>query len=598
MRSSSASQGSRASSVLDRLAGVVVLAAWLIAVAWIGPPGGDFANYFTAAALWAEGVDLRQLYDYRWFTEQASRLGFGDRPVGFAVLTPPSVLFSVPLLPLGPEGAGRAWQLVQAVLGVGVVAVLAAALRAPAWAIGVCAMAAWPSLGAHLTQGQFHLPAVFALSLGLLAWKRERRVFAGICWGLAAGLKVHAWPLVVALGFAREPRALLAGLGTLLVGGVVSVMAVGWPVHAVWLREIAPASASGFFVHPWHLSYQSLGHGLRILFHPMPGLNDAWMSRPDLAAQISAMFSVAVIGFTVVTGLDWRQLTGTRRMRLLGAASLCALVSGPILASYHLTLLIPPVIWSCVASIRGGAGWRGAVMAALAVFAMWTPLPATPLSEVTPLSVFFALPRLWALVGLWAVMVPWAGSRSVWLARGLSVCGAVLIGAQTHAPEVIAERYPLIDPGMPLISADLIGTADGSLWFSGLSGTRQGRPGRGWMGFRLPPGDREAVEIVASDPGAHVWSPSPVGPAEVRWGAAVATPRVGPNGGRLDVRQIGGQAEIFWTPPDGEARRLTHHPGWDGDPVWDPRRGRIWFLSDRGVGVRALRLWWMPAPNY
>src|SRR5689334_1724483 len=66
------------------LAPTLVLAAiWALLVAHVGPPRGDFANYYTSAALVLERAPLDRLYDYRWFTDQAARHGFPDRLVGF-----------------------------------------------------------------------------------------------------------------------------------------------------------------------------------------------------------------------------------------------------------------------------------------------------------------------------------------------------------------------------------------------------------------------------------------------------------------------------------------------------------------------------------
>ena len=48
----------------------------------LGPPRGDFANYYTAASLWWGGADLAPLYDLRFFNDHAARLGFGDRLTG------------------------------------------------------------------------------------------------------------------------------------------------------------------------------------------------------------------------------------------------------------------------------------------------------------------------------------------------------------------------------------------------------------------------------------------------------------------------------------------------------------------------------------
>jgi hypothetical protein len=108
---------------------------------------------------------------------------------------------------------------------------------------------------------------------------------------------------------------------------------------------------------------------------------------------------------------------------------------------------------------------------------------------------------------------------------------------------------PLEAPGLPLVAADLVCTADGTLWFSGLPAPAPDLPGTGWVGYRWQRGGEPAA--VAGAQGAHVWSPVAHG-SEVEWST-------GP-----------------------------HEPGAQRATCPD---GRVVFLDDHGVGVRANRLW-------
>ena len=545
------------------LAGLLLLLGWLAMVAWIGPPTGDFTNYWTAGVLWWEGADLSRLYDYRWFTGQAERLGAGDQLVGFAVLTPPSALLAAPLIGLPLEAAQRGWQAGQALLGIGLAWALARGVQRPLW-VGFFAMfLLWPALRGHLVQGQMHLPAVLALALGYLAWTRDRPVLAGVGLGLAVGLKVHAWPILLLLALARQGQLVGAAAATLLLGGLVSVAALGWPVHAVWLSEIAPAAARGWFTDPWHLSLQGLDNGLRRLLVDSPGHSVAWRHAPRLAAAIPVAVEAAVVGVSVAGGLAWRQLAPAQRVRLMAACGLAAMVSGPILSSYHLVLVIPPMLWAAAAGRTLAIFALGAAMA-------WVPL-LDPGAPGGPLWLLTALPRFWLGVALWAVILPWQLPRSAQVGRVIALAGALLLGLQTDAPPPDpATSLHTVDA--PLIAADLTRSEDGTLRFSGLTAARDGRPGRGWVTFSVSTDG--AVTLTDWSPDQHAWAPSPPSTAP------------GPGGGQLSARQ----GDLYLTMPDGREHRLTSHPAWDQDPVWDPQQGRIVFLSDRGAGVRALRL--------
>ncbi len=575
----------------------LILAAVWLALAWrVGPPTGDFANYFTAAALWLEGDPLTEVYDYRWFTAQAARLGFGDRLVGFAVLTPPSALLAVPLAGLSPATAGQVWWAAQAMLGLLLAFLMARGRRWPLWAGLLALLAGTPVLRAHLVQGQFHLPVAACLAGGLWAWRARRDGLAGVLLGLAAGLKIHAWPVLLVALLARRWRTAGAAMGTLLLGGAASVALLGWPVHAVWLAEIAPAAARGWFVHPWHLAFQSLSAGLRHMLLPHPGLNPAPPGdAPALVAAILAGFQPLVVGLSAAAALPWPRLSEPRRDRVLAAAAMAALVSGPILSHYHLVLLLPAVAWAVGALLAQARPRHAAAVALVATLTAWWPAPATVTAAGVLPGLLLGLPRLWLALLLWVLILPWRLDGAAWAGRAAAVLLAAALAAGAEGPTDDPDgAAPLDDPAFPLISAELVGTEDGSLWWSGLPTDRQGHPGQGWVGYRLAPG-QTAAAVVAWDADSHAWAPAASGPDSVTWrhgpAAPVTPPRPGPRGGTLTTITRHGQRDLAWLSPTGAVLPITTSPAHDTDPVWDPAAGRIWFLSDRGVGVRALRVW-------
>ncbi|MFT5680430.1 MAG: hypothetical protein ACI8RZ_001336 [Myxococcota bacterium] len=575
---------------------IPTITVWLVLVWRTGPPTGDFANYWTAAALWLEGDPLTQLYDYRWFTAQAARLGFADRLVGFAVLTPPSALLAVPLAGLSVGAAGQVWWAGQGLLGLLLAWLMARGRAWPVWAGMVAVLLAWPVLRAHLVQGQFHLPVAVCLAGGLWAWQARRDGLAGVALGLAVGLKVHAWPVLVVAMLARRWRTAGAAMGTLVVGGAVSVALLGWPVHALWLSEIAPAAARGWFVHPWHLAFQSLSAGLRHALLPHPGLNPAPLGdSPAAVSAILAGFQPLIVGLTAASALSWPTLSPTQRDRILAAAACAAMVSGPILSHYHLVLLLPAVAWAAGALLEEGRPKHAAAVVGVAVLTAWWPVPLDLAGDALLPGLLVALPRLWLALLLWGLMVPWRLGRVAWLGRGGAVILAVALAMTAAEPPSDPDgAVPRDDPAFPLISAELVGTEDGSLWWSGLPTDRQGHPGQGWVGYRLAPG-QAVPEVVAWDETAHAWAPTVSGPDTVDWQHGAIPPidptRPGPDSGTLTTIERDGQRDLAWVSPSGEMVPITSNSAHDTDPVWDASTQRIWFLSDRGVGVRTLRLW-------
>ena len=571
--------------------------AWCALVWRAGSPQGDFANYWTAAALWWEGADLSRLYEYRWFTEQASRLGFADQLVGFPVLTPPSALLVAPLLVFGPASGAALWRLVALGAGIGLALYVARAANRPPWVGFAALLLLTPPLRSHLEQGQAHLPAALALGVALHLWLRGRAVGAGLLLGLAIGLKVHAWPLLLLALLTRSWRLAGAAVATLVVGGLVSVALLGWPVHAVFLREIAPAATAGMFVDPWHPAYQGLGQAARQLWAGNPHLA-APATSPFLAAFVPTLLAWAAIAATAAGAR--RDLDDTARRRLLAAGAMVALAFGPILSRYHLVMLVPPLLIGADALWREGRRPRALVFVACLALAGWVDPPMA--WGEGALRIAAGIPRFWLLALAWLLVVPRPRPmRLVPLIAVALVLSGVAGRAAVRAHQSLwADGAVAVGGVAPLVAADLVLGEGGSLALAGLVSDRQGRPGRGWVGMLFAPESGLPPGLDAFDANAHVWAPVALPDGAFAWsrgplgtGAVLGARGAGPAGGRLWVvpGASGTDVEVRWA--DGRVRRLTNHPGQDQDPVWDAVRGRVWFLSDRGVGVRALRLWWV-----
>jgi hypothetical protein len=288
---------------------------------------------------------------------------------------------------------------------------------------------------------------------------------------------------------------------------------------------------------------------------------------------------------------------------LLAASSISALLSGPLLASYHLVLVLPAVVLSADQLARTGEGRRAVTLLLLALFLAWWPVPqAWPASAVwIPLS----LTRFWLLLWIWVLILPgeliFARRPSQSRAR-LGVLVLAMAGgtAAARAPIVPDHAQPLELAAMPLVAADLIYTSDGSLWFSGIpaQGT-SGLSGQGWVGYQLRI-DRRQLWPVASAPDAHVWSPQVVDES-MTWthgpGADLGEYGVPCRDGSLGVVETEDGPQIGLSDAMGRVHRLTWTRAHYASPACDESRNRAWFLSDRGVGVRALRLWWVPLPE-
>ena len=85
-----------------------------------------------------------------------------------------------------------------------------------------------------------------------------------------------------------SPSAALAGnsrvlpSGVLAIGGILTVVSLGWPLVGQYLEEIGPAAAKGFYTDPWSVTLQSVSHLSHHLFLPHPSLNpDVVVAAPE-----------------------------------------------------------------------------------------------------------------------------------------------------------------------------------------------------------------------------------------------------------------------------------------------------------------------------
>jgi len=331
---------------------------------------------------------------------------------------------------------------------------------------------------------------------------------------------------------------------------------------------------------------------LRASFLPHPGLNPGVEESAlgmALARGVPAALPVLTVGSVLAASGRWAEASPELRARLLGAASVAAFVAAPVLSRYHVLTLIPAVYWAAAVT-PGRPSLRALAPAAVALFVCHTPLPNAWPEHAAWL---VGVPRAWAALLCLSLLIPWRRAHPLGLLAVLLLAGAVGVRASSPPP-VRDEARPLDHPAFPMTASELRLSPDGVLWFSGL-GKRTDTPGRGWVGYRWDPSEA-APEVVAADTRDHRWAPVASGET-VRWqggsGGWVLSSAVPCAGGTLEVIERDGQSDIALV-YEGQIHWLTRDPAWDEHPVCDEARGRVWILSDRGAGVRALRLWWVP----
>lgn len=248
------------------LAGAVV--GWLLFA---------FMTWYSLAV--APGMHAGEIFQIDWHVFWSGARDLADRDLyrvpleanGLALsapefrLPPFAAVWPLPLLPLGPETGGVAWQ-VMAALAIAMSAVLAGNLVGASrpWVaagpvLGLGSMTLYYLEGLHVGTNNYLVLAL--VGLGCWATVHHRDSWAGVAFGLAIATKL--WPVTVVVLLLRERRwRVLRWLTiTLVAQGLLLLAWLGIDVVGPMLRtlplDIAP---TGHLIGP----------------AAVPGLRDAW----------------------------------------------------------------------------------------------------------------------------------------------------------------------------------------------------------------------------------------------------------------------------------------------------------------------------------
>jgi hypothetical protein len=528
-------------------------------------PGGDFANYYTAAWAVARGEDLAPAYtDFLWFQRLVNEAGFESQLGGFIPHPPATALVMLPLVGMGPLDAKRVWTLVNVALAAACVLALARLARISTVAAALALLGTGIALANDFAWGQLYLPMLLSLAGGLLLVDRGREFWGGFALGALLPVKPFAAPLLVYFAATGGWRVVLGAAASSLAVTLAAIALVGWPAHAEYVGTVLPHQLAGALQDPFHPYWQSWASLARRMFLAEPVLNPHPVAdAPFLTAFVPSL--AGLLAWGAVALLVWAT---PGRARLHWASIVTAgLALAPGGATYHLVLLALPV--ALLAGELRARDSRGLLAAAvLCAAALALPLPEWLRAFDGGWSTPLAYPRLWLLVALAAVAAV-ALARAAVRAPSPTAVAAVCVAAVASAavaglraePEVYDAATPVAISAPELVGPDR---------------TPQARP-------RMRDG---RLTFLAADPRTgryELFSPeAKLGPGD--WETA-PQPAVSPDG-RLTafVSERGGSKDIWVRDAAGDEWQVTRHPGIDADPCWEDDR-HIVFASDRGRGL-------------
>jgi hypothetical protein len=315
--------------------------------------GWDFVNFYDAGHKLAVG-QLADLYDPH--APIAGQPPQGEQPFRGA---PISAWLYAPLARLSPAAALVAFKLQSAVALCAALWLLWRVTRGFAGpereaqlrfaALFALAAAAFQPFWTVFHVGGQTTPLVFLLGVsGLVLHAAGRSAAAGLCLASAVVVKPGFAPALAFVFFAAGARFRVAVLALGAVLGLVSLAALGWPIHEEYLRVLAAESSNLYRPH-WNSG--AIGWVDWLVAPPETG------SHETRSAAMGVLITALRLGF--LAGFAWLALDA-RRAGLSGAARraldfqlglLCALAVMPVVWAHYLALVFPLIAYGI--AVRG-----------------------------------------------------------------------------------------------------------------------------------------------------------------------------------------------------------------------------------------------------
>jgi len=375
----------------------------------------DIGNYLTAAKIVAAGGEVGRLYDDQWFQEQMHRAGFGERGK-FSPFPPPTALLMLPLARLAPVQALRVVTLISVLALLAAIEMLARALSWSRLDAALFAMLSAAAIASSLRLGQPYLVVSACCILGYYLRLRQRPVAAGVLFGLFAPVKYFPGVLLAGFAINREWRLVLAGVAAAALVVALSVLCLGWQIHATYLSSVLGShlTANLSMQSPFTVHFQSFDTLLRRLFvydatanpHPLAAL-------PELRVALLVLIKLALASLAALALRRLAQAGAAAAVApTLGILGILTLLLAPATAAYHFTLLWLPLALLLDYLWRRGARTAGLALLGCYVLIGFFPYWITDRFEGRGALSVLAYPRLFLLLTMFLVSIDYVLRRS------------------------------------------------------------------------------------------------------------------------------------------------------------------------------------------
>jgi hypothetical protein len=308
----------------------------------------DFPGYFTAAKIVAEGGPVERLYDDAWFQQQMRRYDFGSQRFGkFSPFPPPTALLLLPLTRMEPLNALRVVTAASVLCLAGSIFLLAGILSLTWVESTVFILLSGYAVINTLRFGQPYIAVSLSCIAGYYAYLKDRPVLAGMCFGLFLPIKYFPVVILVYFAFRKDWKVVLGGGLVVSLIALVSVGALGWKIHEIFLSSVFGNHLVGVLSEqdPFTASFQSFDSLFRRLFVYDAALNPRpWFVFPALhtigVLVVKASIMLAALATLIKLARSGIAAAAAPSIGILG---ILTLLEAPATATYHFVLLWLPV---------------------------------------------------------------------------------------------------------------------------------------------------------------------------------------------------------------------------------------------------------------
>ncbi len=531
-------------------------------------PAGDFANYYTASrlALSGKAADLT-MYDHFWFQNEIEKYfpprGFQYGTLGSFIPFPPStVLLMMPLAWLSPNAARISFVIVNMLLTAGIILMLSQITKLPLRLIAILVLLSGISLWSNVREGQMYELLTLAISAALFLEQRVKHFVAGAMLGAMFPIKYFTL-LFIAYFFVRKNFRLVGGaiIASIVIIGA-GIFFTSAKLNEYYIVAILPQHLAGNIQNPFAANFQSFHSLLNRLFVPNETLNPHPLANvPFLASLVTVTIPIIFLGIIVaaVRSVAWK--SGVYEMwYAVSLFVVYGLVTSPASASYHLVLLVIPVVFVSAIAMESERTEKlefikRRMASLVAIFAVMNFLPLYKLYRFDGGSILTLLAylRLGLLAAFFLLLLPSQIWRTYFFRRTL--VGAVALSAI-----------------LTFVRSQQKVENDGAVWagFDGLIIKQLALRGNSFFYERESPAGFVAMK------NRSLTNDDPPAPRRIsRDGVLTAFDST-----------IGFSQQIFLrNNRSGAIAQLTHAGQRNYEPVWSDDDRRLYFLSDRGRGI-------------